>query len=491
MSLTLRDMRKSFGSAEVLHGVSLQADYGQVIAIVGANGAGKSTLIKILAGALAKDSGQLELDGQPLDFKNPRQAIDHGIHTVYQELSLVPELSVTENLLMGSLPKRRRLIAWRAAHRKAKEVLEDIGFSNINPRAKTASLTVAKQQMVEIAKALATRPKILVLDEPSAVLAGSDLDSLFDLIRKLRQEGTLVIYISHRLQEVLDMADKVVVMKDGSFIADLVPSQTNEDEIIALMAGRKIEQIYPDRRTSFGPTALAVESLSRTGEFEDISLELRQGEVLSIFGLVGSGRSELAETIFGARLPTGGSIQVHGTKRRFKRPAHAMKAGLALVTEDRKRTGLVLGMKVSENITLATMPGPFLKLAKMRAAATRMAEQLSIQPERACSMQAWQLSGGNQQKSVLAKWLLTEPGILVLDEPTRGVDMATRVAIYQIIDELAKQGVSVLMVSSDLTESIGAADRVLVMREGQLVGELDAASTTEDEVLAYSIGITK
>jgi len=487
----MRDVRKSFGSAEVLHGVSLQAKAGEVVAIVGANGAGKSTLIKVLAGAHAMDSGAMELDGKPLVLKNPRDAIDAGIHTVYQELSVVPGLSVTENLLMGDLPKRRGLVSWRRAHQQAAELLRQANFSGVKVRAKTGDLSVAKQQMVEIAKALVTHPKILVLDEPSAVLAGSDLDSLFALINQLRKAGTLVIYISHRLQEVLDLADRVVVMKDGSFIADTPSGHTNEDEIIALMAGRRIEQIYPDRRTRFGPPVLTVNSLSRTGNFEDISLALRQGEVLSIFGLVGSGRSELVETIFGARRPTSGSVSIEGTVRRFKKPAQAMKAGLALVTEDRKRSGLILALSVAENICLATMRGLFLNMTKRRTDVQAMTESLSIQPPNCARRQAGQLSGGNQQKVVLAKWLLTKPEILVLDEPTRGVDMATRVQIYSMINDLAHQGLSVLMVSSDLTEAIGAADRVLVMREGRLVGALDAASTTEDQVLAYSIGISK
>ncbi|MDR0783552.1 MAG: sugar ABC transporter ATP-binding protein [Propionibacteriaceae bacterium] len=489
MTLTLRDVRKSYGSAEVLHGVSLEAEYGRVVAIVGANGAGKSTLIKVLAGAEPKDSGTLELEAFPLDLKGPSDAIKQGIHTVYQELSLVGELSVAENLLMGQLPKRYGFVDWQAAYRRAGEILEQIGFAGVNVRAKTKDLPVAKQQMVEIAKALVTPPKILVLDEPSAVLAGSDLDSLFALVRQLRQAGTLVIYISHRLQEVLDIADTIVVMKDGMFVAELAPHATNEDDIIALMAGRQIDQIYPDRRTSFGEAALTINSLSRPGEFEDVNLQVCRGEVVSVFGLVGSGRSELAETIFGARRPAAGTIEVNGQPSRFKNPAQAMKAGLALMTEDRKRTGLVLGMKVAENITLATMARSFfLNLTKRRNDVTQMVSGLSIRPDNCASMEAWQLSGGNQQKAVLGKWLLVDPSILILDEPTRGVDMATRVDIYRKIDELAAAGLSVLMVSSDLTEAVSMADRVVVMREGCVVCELDAATTTEDEVLAHAIG---
>ncbi|NLV59751.1 MAG: sugar ABC transporter ATP-binding protein [Clostridiales bacterium] len=488
MSLVFHDVRKSYGSTEVLRGVSLQAAYGEVVAIVGANGAGKSTLIKILAGAVPKDSGSLELDGQPLDLKEPRDAIRQGICTVYQELSLVLELSVAENLLLGVLPMRRGLIDWGAAHARAKEILASIGFDTIDTQAKIHDLSIAKQQMVEIAKALVSKPKILVLDEPSAVLSGSDLESLYALVGQLRDQGTLVVYVSHRLKEVLELADRVVVMKDGFFVAELDPKEATENDIITLMAGRQIEAIYPDRRERFGEPALAVDGLSRDGEFENVSFQLRAGEILSVFGLVGSGRSELVETIFGARRPHSGSIAVRGAAKHFTMPAKAIKTGLALVTENRQRTGLVLGLKVGENINLATMRGPFLSMAKRRSNAEQMITELSIKPQHCSNMEAWQLSGGNQQKVVLSKWLLTNPSILILDEPTRGVDMATRVDIYQKINELAVAGLSILMVSSDLTEAVSMADRVLVMRHGQVVKVLDAAQTSEDEVLAYAIG---
>ena len=488
MSLVFREVRKSYGNTEVLRGISLEAEYGQVVAIVGANGAGKSTLIKILSGAVPKDSGDLELDGQPLDLKGPRDAIRQGICTVYQELSLVTELSVAENLLLGVLPMRRGLIDWPAAHARAKEILTSIGFDTIDTAAKIRNLSIAKQQMVEIAKALVSKPKILVLDEPSAVLSGSDLDSLYGLVDQLRDQGTLVLYVSHRLQEVLNLADKIVVMKDGHFVAELDPKETTEDDIITLMAGRQIEAIYPDRRENFGETTLMVEGLSRAGEFDEVSLQLRAGEVLSVFGLVGSGRSELVETIFGVRRPHGGSISIGGIAKCFKAPVNAIKTGLALVTENRQRTGLVLGLKVCENINLATMQGLLLSMSKRRSNSELMIRNLSIKPEDCRNMEAWQLSGGNQQKVVISKWLLTNPSILILDEPTRGVDMATRVDIYQKIDELANAGISILMVSSDLTEAVSMADRVLVMRNGRTVKELDAASTNEDEVLAYAIG---
>ena len=488
MSLVLRDIRKSYGLTEVLHGINLRAEYGQVVAIVGANGAGKSTLIKTLAGAVSKDSGELILDGQPLNLKGPRDAIRQGICTVYQELSLVPELSVTENLLMGVLPKRRGLIDWNAARARAKEILTSIGFDTVDETAKTRDLSIAKQQMVEIAKALVSNPKILILDEPSAVLSGSDLESLYALVGQLRERGTLVLYVSHRLQEVLDLADRIVILKDGSFVAELDPKETTEDEIITLMAGRQLETVYPERRKTFGESVLVVKDLTREGEFDNVDFCLRKGEVLSIFGLVGAGRSELVETIFGARRLHSGDISIGGVALSFINPAKAIKTGIALVTEDRKRTGLVLVHNVNENINLATMRGLLLSPAKRRSNANMMIDKLSIQPPHCRNMEAWQLSGGNQQKVVVSKWLLTNPYILIMDEPTRGVDMATRAEIYRKIDELAVAGISILMVSSDLTEAISMADRVLVMRDGRVVKELDAAETNEEEVLTYAIG---
>ncbi|GIH07124.1 ribose import ATP-binding protein RbsA 2 [Rhizocola hellebori] len=460
--LELRGVHKDFSGVEVLHGVDLSGDTGEVIGVVGANGAGKSTLIKILSGALPMSQGEMWMDGERVDLRSPHDAHDRGIRTVYQELSLVPELSVTENLLMGSFPRRFGLIDWTAAHSRAQQLLDRVGFGAINPKSKAGQLSVARQQMVEIAKALVSEPRVLVLDEPSAVLAGSDLAALFALVRQLRDSGVLVIYVSHRLVEVLELASSIVVIKDGRIIETTVPQQTNEDELIRLMAGRRLEQIYPPRRHAPGQVLLDAEGL-----------QLRAGEIVGLFGLVGSGRSELAHRI-------------------FRHPAKAIKDGLAFVTEDRARSGLVLGMPVRDNISLTTWrsnaKGPFIDASAQRRDVARMVEQLGIRPANCAAMPAVHLSGGNQQKVVLAKWLLRNPRVLLLDEPTRGVDMATRVDIYRMVDQLARQGLAVLLISSELTEVIGATDRVLVMHQGRITGELNSADTGEDEVLAYAMG---
>ncbi|MGJ6963472.1 sugar ABC transporter ATP-binding protein [Streptosporangium sp. G11] len=549
MSLELRGVRKDYGGVEVLHGVDLVGHPGEVLAVVGANGAGKSTLIRILAGAQPMSAGEMWMDGERVELRSPHDAHARGIRTVYQELTLVPQLSVTENLLMGHFPKRRGgLIDWAAAHARAGELLESIGFGAIDPRTVAGRLTVARQQMVEIAKALVDEPRVLVLDEPSAVLAGSDLESLFALIRRLQERGVLVVYVSHRLAEVLELATSIVVIKDGRIVETTEPARTDENELIRLMAGRRLEQIYPDRRAGHGEVRLSVSGLTRGGEFEDVSFSVRSGEIVGLFGLVGSGRSELARCVFGAEPASAGQVRVgpgaespslslspspssasspssrsssSGGRTRagsgagsgsgtgaepagrargrsgavgFRTPAEAIAAGLALVTEDRKRTGLVLGMSVLDNITLTTLysatRGPLIDMGRRRGNVAEMIDRLGIQPSGCASMPVVNLSGGNQQKAVLAKWLLAEPRVLILDEPTRGVDMAARVDIYRMIDDLARQGLAVLLISSDLTEVLGATDRVLVMNQGRITGDLRSDQTTEDEILAHSIGRT-
>ncbi|WBB62396.1 sugar ABC transporter ATP-binding protein [Streptomyces sp. WMMC500] len=499
--LRMRDVHKSYGRTEVLHGVDLVGHAGEVLALVGANGAGKSTLIKVLAGAEPMSAGELHVGGERVEFGSPHAARAHGIRTVHQELTLVPELSVTENLLLGQLPRRLGgLVDWRAAHARAADLLAGIGFGAVDPRARAGRLSVARRQMVEIAKALAAgRPRVLILDEPSAVLAGTDLQALFALVRRLRDEGVLIVYVSHRLAEIGELADSIAVLKDGRVVARTVPADTDEDRLIRLMAGRSTGQLYPAKRTEAGPALLAVEGLSRPGEFRDVSFRLHAGRITGLFGLVGAGRSELVRCVFGAEPPAAGSVRALPVRdedalpsARFAGPRAAIDAGLALVTEDRQRSGLVLGLSAAENIGLTTLRtttrGPLLDGRRRRREAADMVRRLDIRPGNCAALPVWTLSGGNQQKAVLAKWLLTSPRVLLLDEPTRGVDVATRAEIYRTLDELARGGMAVLLVSSDLTEVIGASDHVLVMHEGRIVADVPAEGATEDGVLAYAIG---
>ncbi|WP_237285802.1 sugar ABC transporter ATP-binding protein [Streptomyces niveus] len=495
--LRMSGVHKSYGPTRVLHGVDLTGRAGEVLAVVGANGAGKSTLIKILAGAERMSAGELRLDGARVELRSPHDAHTHGIRTVHQELTLVPELSVTENLLMGHFPRRLGgLIDWKSAHRRARALLEGIGYGAIDPRTRAGRLTVARQQMVEIAKALVSEggePRVLVLDEPSAVLAGSDLEALFALIRRLQERGVLIVYVSHRLAEVTELATSIVVIKDGRVVAETTPDRTDENELIRLMAGRPAGQLYPARRPAGGDALLDVSGLGRTGEFADISFSLRAGEITGLFGLVGSGRSELARCVFGAEPARTGTVRAPGSDTvRFRSPREAIAAGLALVTEDRKRTGLVLGLSTADNIGLTTLRtttrGPLLDTTRRRRDVVSMVDRLDIRPAHSAKLPVRTLSGGNQQKAVLAKWLLTVPRVLLLDEPTRGVDMATRAEIYRMLDRLARDGMAILLISSDLTEVLGATDRVLVMHEGRIAAELPSEGTTEDTVLAHAIG---
>ncbi|HZE50888.1 MAG TPA: sugar ABC transporter ATP-binding protein [Jatrophihabitantaceae bacterium] len=490
--LALHGVSKAYGRVEVLHGVDLEASAGEVVAIAGANGAGKSTLIKILSGAVARDEGTIHIDGALVPLASPREAHDLGIRTVHQELSLVPQLSVTENILLGALPRAHGLVDWPAAHARARTLLEQAGFGSIEPRAIVGRLPVARRQMIEIAKALAAAPRILVLDEPSAVLGGDDLDQLFALIRSLRAEGVLVVYVSHRLEEVMQIADRVTVIKDGRVVGDRPTAQTSPEEIVRLMAGRRLDQVFPTRRPSPGRELLATEALTRAGVFEDVTLSVRAGEIVGMFGLVGSGRTEVAECLFGAVRPTAGVVRVDGRAVSPRTPKQAIAAGLALVTEDRKDTGLVLGMSVRDNAGLATMGRVrrwgLLDRTRQREMVGEFVEDLDIRP-RGLDRPVRHLSGGNQQKVVLTKWLLSKPRVLILDEPTRGVDIATRVDLYRLIDGLTRTGLGVLLISSDLTEVLGVTDRILVMRQGRIVADLPSAGTDEETLLAHSIGV--
>jgi ABC-type sugar transport system ATPase subunit len=490
--LSLRGVRKAYSRVEVLHGIDFEASAGEVVAIAGANGAGKSTLIRILSGAVERDAGEIAIGGVAVDLASPAEAQALGVRTVHQELSLVSQLSVTENILLGALPRRGGLVDWAAAHERAGALLRRIGYDAINPRSQAGRLSVARRQMVEIAKALAAEPRILILDEPSAVLAGEDLEKLFALIRSLRADGVLVLYVSHRLEEVMEIADRVTVIKDGMIVATKTPAETSEEEIVRLMAGRRLEHVFPPRLPAPSRALLRVDGLTRPGVFEDVSFEVRAGEIVGMFGLVGSGRTEVAECLFGAARASSGEIHVDGSPVSLNTPKDAIRAGLALVTEDRKDSGLVLDMCVRDNAGLATMRASrkwgLLNRRRQDERIGKAIDELDVNPRR-LDMPVKRLSGGNQQKVVLTKWLLSNPRVLILDEPTRGVDVATRVELYRMIDGLTRTGVGVLLISSDLTEVLGASDRVLVMHEGRLVANLPSAETDEENLLAHSIGV--
>lgn len=494
--LEMRGIRKSFDGTQALKGVDFSACLGEVHAIVGENGAGKSTLMKILAGALRCDAGEIYLDGAPVVINTPFAAHRLGIRAVYQEFSLVRHLSITENILLGQMPYRRLkwLVDWNLAHQQAEQKLAEIGFSGLNVRTQVSRLSVSQQQMVEIAKAAVTKPRIWILDEPSAVLSQEELKHLFELIQQLKQESALILYISHRLEEVFQVADRITVLKDGELIGTVKPAMTDQNQLIKMMVGRDLGELFPLRQPHLGDEALSIKDFSRTGSFDRVSLSLRRGEIVGMFGLVGSGRTQVARCIFGADPPSTGELRLEGELVRLRSPRDAVAAGIAFLTEDRKRDGLVMSCSIRDNASMATMNQvSWLGLLNVRERDARVRAkvgELSIHPAQ-ISRLVRQLSGGNQQKVILAKWLLSEARVLILDEPTRGVDVATKVEIYRLISDLADSGVGILLISSELPEILGMSDRALVMREGALAGEFPKSQASEERLLACAAGVVQ
>lgn len=484
---------KRFGGTQALRSVDLTADSGEVHAIVGENGAGKSTISRILTGAVQSDAGQIRLDGELQYVTSPLIGQQLGIRMVAQHANLVPNLSVTENVLLGAMPTGR--FGWwidmAAAHRQVEQILESIGFEGISVRRRASRLSAAQRQVVEIAKAVSVKPRILIMDEPSAVLAQDDLTKLFTLIRRLREQNVLIFYISHRLDELYAIADRVTVLKDGALVGTVDPRETQRDELIRLMVGRPLQDIFPRRVWQAGADILSVSSLSRTNVFKDVSFTVAEGEIVGVYGLVGSGRTEIARCIFGADRAESGDMRMNGRAYRPRSPRDALRAGIAMLTEDRASDGLVLGLSIRDNMSLAS----FAAVSRMGVIDRRTqselvqakARELDVRPPN-IERPVGKLSGGNQQKVVLAKWLLTNARLLLLDEPTRGVDVAAKKEIYTAIGHLAQQGMGILLISSDLPEILGMCDRILVMREGRLVGEFSSEEATEENVLACASG---
>jgi ABC-type sugar transport system ATPase subunit len=496
--LAVRQIAKSYDSNPAIRDISFAIDSGQVLALCGENGAGKSTLMKVLSGAVVPDSGDILLDDVPVRIHSPADAMALGICTVYQELSLLPHLSVAENMLMGRMPARRLsfVVDWKGAHRLAGLVLTDLGFPGIDPEWLVSELSVAQQQIVEIAKALVSAPRILILDEPTAVLSALETDLLFAKIRKLADAGTTVLYISHRLEEIFEIADAVVVLKDGSSVLSGDICDFDQDRLIEAMVGRSLGDIFPKRPTgpASGAVVLEVEQLGRAGVFADIELKVHAGEILGMFGLVGSGRTEVAKAIFGAHPADTGSIRLVGASGGINRPGDAVRQGIAMITEDRKGDGLALDASVLDNAGLAsfgrTSRYGVIDGAERQRLVDAKVRELSIRPA-GTTRPVRQLSGGNQQKVVLAKWLLVENvKLFIFDEPTRGVDVATKVEIYQMIADLAAEGAAVLLISSEMPEVLGLSDRLVVMRDGRIVAELERDQFSMDTLFIHAAGLT-
>lgn len=479
---------KSFPGVKALEQVTMSVNAGEVHALCGENGAGKSTLMNILSGNLRPDEGHIKLDGRLVEFKNPQEAFDKGIGVVYQHLSLADELSIAENIFANQHPVNRfGLIDFPLLHAKTRELLLDLNIS-LDSKAIVTRISPAQKQMVEIAKALAKRPQVLILDEPTASLTGESINVLFHIIRKLRQEGTSIIYISHRLSEIFQIADRISILKDGKFQGTFQKDELSKEKLIQYMVGREIKEA--DRQvTAKGEVLLEVKNLS-SGRFRNISFRLHKGELLGVAGLIGAGRTEIARTIFGIDSYESGEIKMDGKVIRFRHPEEAIQIGLGYVPEDRKTLGLFLEMNLTDNIVAASLKHFSRKnifdQARANETAKKLKHQLNIITP-SLLQRAINLSGGNQQKVLMAKWLAADLKVLIVDEPTHGVDVGAKQEIYNILRNLVRNGLGVIIISSELPELLSLCDRILVIKEGELTGELKGDEATEEKILALAM----
>lgn len=489
----MEGIEKSFPGVHALRNARFELRKGEVHALVGENGAGKSTLMKILTGVYRKDGGRIIYKGKEVEIPNPRVAQEMGISIVYQDLNLMPHLTVAQNIFIGREPRNKKIpffIDEEEINRRTKELLDTLHM-NIDPKAKVADLTVGKQQMVEIAKALSYNAEVIIFDEPTAALSISETEELFNIIRKLKNQGIGIIYISHRLEELKEIADRVTVMRDGQYIGTVKMSETTIDEIISMMVGREIYETLKEKEVEEdAEVVLEVKNLSRGREIKNVSFKLRKGEILGFSGLVGAGRTEVARAIFGADPFDSGEIYVKGRKVHIKSPTDAIKNGIAYLSEDRKRFGLMLDLDVEANITLPSLQEflnflLFLNKKKAETVCKEYVEKLRIRTP-SLRQKVKNLSGGNQQKVILAKWLLKNCDILIFDEPTRGIDVGAKNEIYKLLNELVKEGKSIIMISSELPEILRMSHRVIVMREGRITGELENKNLTEEIIMRYA-----
>ena len=485
MLLEMKAISKSFPGVRALSDVDITLARNEVLGIVGENGAGKSTLMKVLAGDIRADTGTMTLDGGDFAPRRPRDALDVGIVVIHQELSLVPDRSVAENLYLGNLPSRMGLVDRRALDRRAAALLAKVGLK-ISPRMLVRRLGIAQQQLVEIARALSREAKVIVMDEPTATLTTAEQRTLFATVAELKAQGVGIIFISHHLEEVFEICDRVTVMRDGYVVETRQTKAWTEPELIRAMVNRPIESMFPPRDAAIGETLLDVSNLTSAGHFSEVSFSVRRGEVVGIGGLIGAGRTEVLKAIYGA-LPSSGNVRIAGSAVRATTPRQAISAGIALVPEDRKAEGLVLPFSVGRNIAMSVLSrvaafGVFLRRSRMDAIARRAIDDMRIRTP-GVDVAVSNLSGGNQQKVVLGRALSTDPQVFLLDEPTRGIDVGAKVEIYRLIGELARRGGAVLVVSSDMVELLGLCDRILVMRTGKIAGVLERAEFSQERVM--------
>ena len=492
--LELRNVSKRFPGVVALDDVNFDLFAGEVHVLVGENGAGKSTLVKLLSGIYQPDQGEILMDGQPVHLKDPHIAQALGVSTVHQELNLVPHLDVGKNIYLGREPMRAGgIIDWPAMYAGAREQLLGLGIA-LDPHRRVSTLGVALQQMTEIAKALVADARVLILDEPTAAITAEEAEQLFQLVDRMRSQGTAIILISHHLEDATRVGDRATVLRDGRYVATVSMDQSTPRDLIRMMVGRDLAQQYPKEAIEVGQVALEVETLTRRGVIEDVSFQVRSGEIVALAGLVGAGRSEVARAIFGIDPLDSGVIRINDEHVTIQNPGQAIKRGIALLPEDRKQQGLVLLLPVADNISMAAPDntgaprGLLPPIAKMRTA-RRFIDLLKIKTP-SPRQKVMFLSGGNQQKVVLAKWMLTHANIFIFDEPTRGIDVGAKVEVYRLMNELLSRGAAILMISSELPEVLGMSDRILVMREGRIVAEFDHHTATQEAIMSHAAAQT-
>ena len=488
----MNGISKSFDGNSVLNNVQFSVKKGEIHALMGENGAGKSTLMKILTGIYARDTGEVKVRGKLVDFKNPKEAEHAGIAVIHQELNILPDLTVAENLFLGNEKTfgKSGILKTKEMNKKAKMILGELGL-DVDVKTIARELSVGKQQIIEIAKAMSSNAEVIVMDEPTAALTEREIVSLFETIRALQSNGVSFVYISHRMEEIFALCDRITILRDGNYVGVKEIKETSFDEIVQMMVGRELGERFPERNATIGDVKLTASGLTRNGYFEDISFELRKGEVLGIAGLMGAGRTEVAQSLFGYKKLQKGTILLNGKPVKISSPLQAKKLGFGYVTEDRKSEGLIVDFSVKDNLSLTNFnkvsSNGIIKANEEKALYETMVKRLGVRTS-GPNQAAKSLSGGNQQKVVIAKWLGIEPNVLILDEPTRGVDVGAKKEIYSIINELAEKGVAILMISSELPEIIGMADRVLVMHEGTLTAELQKDEMTQERIMHYATG---
>lgn len=493
MGIRLSNIQKSFGDNSVLRGISLTIEPGEIVALAGENGAGKSTLMKILSGALHPDSGQILVDEQPVTFHTPQDAMAYNIRMIYQEMNLIRDLTVAENLFLVDEKKKygRLLTSKKKMIADARAFLGEMGL-NIDPSVPVSNLAVAEQQMVEISKSLVKEVKLLIMDEPTAALNKEETDQLFDQIRRLKQKGISVIYISHRIDEIFQLADRIVVLRDGQLVLEESISNVTQDQIVTSMVGKQLENFYPkEHNADSSITQFEVKGLTREPYFRDVSFHIAKGEVLGVSGLLGSGKTELLKALFGDLKVDSGTMAVNGKTIKIKKPMEAIKQGISYLTADRKQEGLIMDLSIYHNLSLSSLKQfigglGLVNRKKEQKVSDQFIEQVNVKAS-SPHLTVRSLSGGNQQKVVFGRWMMTHPIVFIMEEPTRGVDVGAKSEIYRVMNDLTEQGISILMVSSDIPELVAMSDRVIVLREGQMIQELNGESITQHNILHYAL----